>query len=314
MGVVSVEHVSKRFRSVTAVDDLSFEVRAGEVFALLGPNGAGKTTTVRMLLGMIRPDAGRIHWRLDGQVRELGPREFGYLPEDRGLYRDQPVLRTLTYFGVLRGMSHDEAAGQARAWLARFDLAGRAHEKLEALSKGNQQKVQFAAALLHRPRVALLDEPFSGLDPVNQELVLEIIGELRDAGTTVVLSAHQMNLVERIADRVLLVAGGRAVIHGSLAELRQTAAGTRLVIETAPDADVGGVLQAGGVADARLEAGRLTLLLHREADLNAVLATVAARLPIRSLHSEAISLHDIYVRAVRHGGGADTAPGAEEAR
>ncbi|MDO8836315.1 MAG: ATP-binding cassette domain-containing protein [Vicinamibacterales bacterium] len=313
MVTLSVEHVRKQFRSVTAVDDLSFDVTPGEVFALLGPNGAGKTTMVRLLLGIMKPDAGRIHWQLDARSAPPGPRDIGYLPEDRGLYRDQPLLRTLVYFGALRGMSHAEAAAEGRRWLDRFDLASRAHDKLETLSKGNQQKMQFVAALLHRPRVAILDEPFSGLDPVNQDLFLDIIRELRSAGTTIILSAHQMDLVERLADRVLLMARGRALLNGTLAEVRCTAAESlRLVMQVAGAPDVRPFAETPGIVEARIEGERLTLLMSRDADLNRVLAVAAGHATIRAVHSETVSLHDIYVRTVKDANESGGAAGAEQ--
>ena len=214
--IVRVDRVEKSFDSVKAVDGISFEVQPGEIFALLGPNGAGKSTLVRMLLGILRPDAGTISYSL-GNPPE--PRDLGYLPEDRGLYKDVPVLRTLTYFGTLRGMDRSAAETAAREWLGRLSLAERATDKLETLSKGNQQKVQFIASILHRPRFAVLDEPFSGLDPLNQSFFLDLLRELRDGGTTILLSAHQMELIERTADRVLLMGRGREVLSGTIEEV-----------------------------------------------------------------------------------------------
>jgi ABC-2 type transport system ATP-binding protein len=236
---LTVQGVEKRFRGVTAVDRLSFEVRQGEIFALLGPNGAGKTTLVRMLMGLLRPDAGTIRYQVGGK---LSPRPrpplLGYLPEERGLYQELTVLRVLNFFGELRGMGRARAAGAAREWLERLGLQDRAHDRVDSLSKGNQQKVQLAAALLHRPRLALLDEPFSGLDPVNQELFLHLIRELRDEGLTVLLSAHQMSLVERLADSALLMNRGRALLQGTIEEIRQqSSAGSslRLRVRGEPD-------------------------------------------------------------------------------
>jgi ABC-2 type transport system ATP-binding protein len=215
--LLSVRHVVKRFVSTTAVNDVSFDLHSGEVFALLGPNGAGKTTLLRMLLGLMYPDAGEIRFA-DGVP--LPPSQIGYLPEDRGLYQDVPVLRTLIYFGRLRGMTRTDAQQSAERWLERLDLHDRRGELLKALSKGNQQKVQFISAVLHAPRLAVLDEPFSGLDPLNQDLFLTLFRELRAAGTTILLSAHQMQLVERSADRLLVMNRGRVVLAGTLDELR----------------------------------------------------------------------------------------------
>lgn len=215
--LLSVQSVSKTYATVRAVDGISLDVAPGEMVALLGPNGAGKTTLLRMLVGITRPDQGRIVW--DGRTGALEAASLGYLPEDRGLYQDVPILRTLCYFARLRGVPGTEAERLGIEWLGRLGLKDRAAEKLAALSKGNQQKVQFAAAVLHRPRIAILDEPFSGLDPVNQELFLGIMRDLRTAGTTVLFSAHQMSLVERLADRVFVMHRGVELLHGTTAAL-----------------------------------------------------------------------------------------------
>jgi ABC-2 type transport system ATP-binding protein len=191
--------VSKRFSGHIAAEPPSFEVRRGEVFALLGPNGAGKTTTVRMLVGIIRPDEGRIEVPADGAAFDrLRADRTGYLPEDRGLYQEIPILRSLVYFGRLRGLDGREAGTRACKWLEKMGLLDRKNDRLDALSKGNQQRVQFIAAVLHRPALAILDEPFSGLDPLSQEFFLDLVRDLRNAGTTILVSSHQMDLVARI--------------------------------------------------------------------------------------------------------------------
>ncbi len=233
--LVSLRGVRKQFATVTAVDDITLDIPAGGVFALLGPNGAGKTTLLRMLLGLILPDAGTITWRgaaagalvttpdaTGGASSGPDPRTVGYLPEDRGLYPDVEVLRTLVYFGTLRGITRPAARVAALEWLERLDLADRAREPLKSLSKGNQQKVQFISAVLHRPRLTVLDEPFSGLDPLNQDLFLSLIRELAGDGATVVLSAHQLQLVERVADALVVVNRGQVVLHGTVEEVRSS--------------------------------------------------------------------------------------------
>ncbi len=238
--LLETNDVTKRFGTVSAVDGLSFGVQRGEIFALLGPNGAGKTTMVRMLIGIIRPDAGSIRFLTgDAPTNTLPPQHTGYLPEDRGLYGGIPVLKTLIFMGVIRGMERAAARLAAEQWLERLDLLDRAHEKLDTLSKGNQQKVQFIASILHRPLFAVLDEPFSGLDPINQDLFLDILRELRDGGTTVLLSAHQMQLVERLADRVLLMNRGRCILQGTIDEIRRSAsASSRILLKVEGDPDV----------------------------------------------------------------------------
>src|SRR5687767_652672 len=234
-----VRDVHKEYGAVRAVDGVSVDVRSGEIVALLGPNGAGKTTLIRMLVGLTRPDRGTVAYHFDGAQRPgLPAHALGYLPEERGLYQDVSAARTLAYFGRLRGMNRPDAARAAAEWLDRFALSDRGNEPLKALSKGNQQKVQFASTVLHRPRFAILDEPFSGLDPLNQDLFVRTIHELRDAGTTVLLSAHQMHLVERLADRVILLSRGREVLRGTIPELRRRwSAGRKLVVRVSGDAD-----------------------------------------------------------------------------
>jgi ABC-2 type transport system ATP-binding protein len=307
---LQVHELRKQFRQVTAVDSLSFQVERGEIFALLGPNGAGKTTVVRMLLGIVRPDSGTIAYHLSGEAaRWPDAAQLGYLPEDRGLYKDLPIARVLTFFGVLRGMARAAAARAASDWLERLGLADRARERLDSLSKGNQQKVQLAAAVLHRPAFAVLDEPFSGLDPINQELFLHLIRELCRDGMTVLLSAHQMNLVERLADRVLLMNRGRAVLQGTLAEIRQRAGrGHRLRLRLAGPSDLSPLKNHPDIRKIeRLE--EEVILWSRDAadrqdpssapgSLSRVLATIGARLPVAGISSEPISLHDIFVQAV----------------
>ena len=305
--IVSVEEVTKRFGAVTAVDGVSLRVDAGEVFALLGPNGAGKSTLIRMLLGLQRPDQGRIGYRLEGEPAPPRPELVGYLPEDRGLYPEIRVLPTLVYFGVLRGMERRAARATAEGWLERMGLAERRAEPLKALSKGNQQKVQFISAVLHRPRFAVLDEPFSGLDPINQDVFLALIRELRDGGMTILLSAHQMPLVERLADRVMVMDRGRPVLHGTLPEIRRRwQRETRLVLRVAGDADGSALASHPSVLRVEPSApGELTLYLRPDAPLNPVLAAAAQALEVREVHSAPVTLHEAYVRAV--GGETDDA-------
>jgi ABC-2 type transport system ATP-binding protein len=299
--IVSVRSVSKSFTTVQAVSRLSFEVARGEIFALLGPNGAGKTTMVRMLVGITRPDSGSIEFRLSGGPDDrVSPEALGYLPEERGLYRETPVLRTLVYFAVLRGMGRADARRASEMWLDRFGLLDRAREKTDSLSKGNQQKVQFISAILHRPSFAILDEPFSGLDPINQEFFLDVIRELRDGGMTILLSAHQMNLVEKISDRVLLINEGQEILRGTMEEIRtQEANRSKLVLRVRGEADVAFVSALEGVERCKEpENGELVVWTSEGASLSAVLAELSRRLDLASIHSEKIALHEVYVEAV----------------
>ncbi len=303
--LISVRGCEKRFGAVQALDGLSFDVRPGEVFALLGPNGAGKTTMVRILTGIHRPDRGTLRFARGGAPWRPDAGELGYLPEERGLYPEASVRRTLVYFARLRGLSRAEAQRACDAGLERMGLAERADDAVKTLSKGNQQKVQFLAAVLHGPALAILDEPFSGLDPLNQELFCDLVRELVERGATVVLSAHQMTLVERLADRVLLIARGREVLSGSVEEIRRDARqGARLrlrahgapgpaALEAAPDA-LG--LERVEPGDA---AGELVLHLRPGARTSAVVRWAAERLELESIQREEASLHDVYVERVR---------------
>jgi ABC-2 type transport system ATP-binding protein len=298
--VLDVRNVAKSFAKVQAVAGVSFGVRRGEIFALLGPNGAGKTTLVRMLLGIFWPDSGSFVYSLRGKPQAPAPIEIGYLPEDRGLYKDIPVLRTLVYFGVLRGMNRTDARRAALQWLERMNLADRAGERLEVLSKGNQQKVQFISAVLHRPAFAILDEPFSGLDPLNQEFFSALIRELRDDGMTILLSAHQMQLVEKLADRVLLMNRGSEVISGTMDEIRQkTHTDARLGLKVRGKADAAKL--AGDPAIASIETngnGQMMLHLREGASLSELLVRAGSAFEVLEVHSERLTLHDIYLRAL----------------
>ena len=309
-----VDAIEKQFGEVRAVDKLSFDVRRGEIFAFLGPNGAGKSTTVRILVGILRPDAGSILFDPDGEAAyQLDPSRLGYLPEDRGLYPEVPVIRTLTYMGTIRGMRRRAARAAALEWLERLGLVERAQDKLDALSKGNQQKVQFIGAVLHRPTFAVLDEPFSGLDPLHQDFFLDILRELRDAGTTVLLSAHQMPLVERVADRVHLLNHGRTVLTGKIEDIKAEAqTSSRISLELAGDPEASSFASHPAVARAeRRPSGELAIELVTETALSAFLATVASQYEIQSIRSESVDLHEIFVRHISGdsgGSGCDRQP------
>jgi ABC-2 type transport system ATP-binding protein len=223
-----VDHVSKRFGAVVALDAMSFEVPRGQVFGFLGANGAGKTTTMRIALGVLRPDAGEVTW--NGTPSADLPRgTWGYLPEERGLYPRMTVLDQLVYFAGLYGVPAERAAREARAWLARFRAPEFAERRAEELSKGNQQKVQFLAAVLHDPDVLLMDEPFTGLDPVNVALLREAFLELRDRGKTLIFSTHQMETAEAMCESVAIVDHGRVVVGGTLRDVKRST-GRRMIV------------------------------------------------------------------------------------
>ncbi len=224
---LEIDHVTKRFGSTVALDRLAFEVARGEVFGFLGANGAGKTTTMRICLGIIRPDDGGIRWE-GRSTEDVSRRTWGYLPEERGLYPRMGVLDQLVYFASLYGLAPDVARREGLAWLTRFRISDYSDRRAEELSKGNQQKVQFIAAILHDPEVLLMDEPFTGLDPVNLVLLREAFNELRDRGRTLIFSTHQMETVEAMCESIAIVDRGRVVVGGSLRQIKRTS-GRRLV-------------------------------------------------------------------------------------
>ncbi len=307
--------LSKSFGDLRALVDLNLEVRSGEVLALLGPNGAGKSTATRILVGLTRADAGWLEvdgrgWDAAGNAGGLGlpSGAVGYLPEERGLYRDQPVLKSLTYLGVLRGLGRAEAEGRARSWLERVDLADRGGEKVASLSKGNQQRVQLGAALLHRPRIAFLDEPFSGLDPLWQDRLIEVLRATVREGTALVLSAHQMNLVERVADRVIILSRGRTVLDGSLDELRREHGRARVRVRYAAP-PTWSAESFGARAVRALDPCTLEIEAPAEEGLSEILARALELGEVLDVGRETLGLHQLYVESV----GLAESPGASNA-
>ena len=216
---LEIRGLSKRYGETIAVQDLGFDVHAGELFGFVGRNGAGKTTTMRIVLGVLAPDAGEVRW--DGRLLDFAARRrIGYMPEERGLYPKMRLAEQLAYLGELHGMTGVEARVSALRWLDRFGLKDRADDDLQALSLGNQQRVQLAAALVFGPDVLVLDEPFTGLDPVAVDVMADVLRERADAGVPVIFSSHELELVERVCDRVGIIERGRMVAFGTVAELR----------------------------------------------------------------------------------------------
>ncbi|HJM95902.1 MAG TPA: ATP-binding cassette domain-containing protein [Candidatus Marinimicrobia bacterium] len=217
--MLKLANISKQYDGVRAVDQVSFAVQKGDIYGFLGPNGAGKTTTIRMIMGIIQPDSGSIEIS-DNNMENLGRQIIGYLPEDRGLYQKQKLGEIIVYFGLLRGLEKTAAKAKAAEWLERFGLGDQQKRKVEELSKGNQQKVQFILSLVHDPTLLILDEPFTGLDPLNQLLLKEIIQEKRKAGTTILFSTHQMEQVERLCNNICLINQGRIIVEGALESIQ----------------------------------------------------------------------------------------------
>ena len=217
--MLSIRKIDKNFDNLKAVNQISFKVERGDIYGFLGPNGAGKTTTIRMIMGIMQPDSGSILLN-DNDINSMGRKNLGYLPEDRGLYQKQKLQEILHYFGILRGMNKKDVIHKTSKWLERFNLEGQGLRKVEELSKGNQQKIQFILALLHDPELIILDEPFTGLDPLNQLLMKEIIQEKQNEGKTIIFSTHQMEQVEKLCNNICLINNGKIVLEGSLNTIR----------------------------------------------------------------------------------------------
>ncbi len=247
--IVDVQHVSKQFGSTRAVDDVSFELRGGEIFGLLGPNGAGKTTTIRMILDLFRPDSGSISV-FGRPLTEQAKRRIGYLPEERGLYKNVSVEECLTYLTTLKGIDRGEARRRSHTYLERVGLAEVAKKKVKELSKGMQQKVQLGVALLHEPDLLIIDEPFYGLDPVNTRLVKDILREMRGRGAAIMMSTHQMDRVEELCQRMCMFNAGKVVLYGTVSDVRSRWAPNAVVVQGSGNlAAVPGVVRTEQVAD-----------------------------------------------------------------
>ena len=290
-----VDRLYKRFGSVVALDGLTFEVAPGQVFGFLGANGAGKTTTMRITLGVLEADGGAVTWQ--GVESHRLPRStFGYLPEERGLYPRMRVLDQLRFFAGLHGVPPDRARREALAWLRRFRAEDLANRRAEQLSKGNQQKIQFIAAVLHEPPVLLMDEPFTGLDPVNVMLLREAFLELRDRGRTVVFSTHQMEVAEALCESVAIVDRGRMVIGGPLREVRRSTGRRMVRISVAGDHRLPWLAAVPGASVLQAGMDRTTVELEPGLEPDAVLAA-AVGAGARVLHFEVAdpSLEQVFI-------------------
>ena len=293
--ILSVRDIRKTFGKVKAVDGVSFDVRSGSITGLLGRNGAGKTTTIRMITGIFYPDSGSIEWSGGPSARSAQDR-LGYLPEERGLYKQMKVLEHLMFLAEIKSRKASRVKASAEKWLRRFELWDKKDAKVEELSKGNQQKVQLIGTLLHDPELIILDEPMSGLDPVNVVLVRDIIRELRDQGTTILLSTHMMGEAEKLADQIVLIHNGSIVVSGSLGEIKAREGENHVHIEFDGDGEF--LSRIPGVEKATVYGSTGELLLKSGADSQMVLSEAMKRLRIRRFEIGAPSLEEIFIREV----------------
>ncbi len=298
--MLEVRDVLKSYDGRAVVNRVTFEVAPGEIFALLGPNGAGKTTLIRMITDILRPDAGTI--RLQGRaIADRARNEIAYLPEERGLYRRSKTIETLVYYGELKGLSARTARQSAMTLLERVELRDWALKPVQTLSKGMQQKVQLCTALIGDPRLLILDEPFTGLDPLNVQMFETLLSERRAAGATVLLSTHQMNKVEELCDRALMINRGHMVLYGAVRDIRRRYSDHAVVLRTTSRLDA-----VPGVRSIVATNGEATLTLERSTTPQSVLRELLDRgVEVESFSLANLPLEDIFVKVVREGLGLD---------
>jgi ABC-2 type transport system ATP-binding protein len=302
--MLEVHNLVKRYDGFTAVDDLSFEVYDGDIFGLLGPNGSGKTTTIRTIMDIFKPDEGTI--QVLGEPPGVARERIGYLPEERGLFRDLKVVDALVFLAELKGMRRPVARERSLAWLERVDLTEWASRKVQDLSRGMQQKLQFVASLVHDPELLILDEPFQGLDPINVDLLKGLIRELQGEGKTVLLSAHQMNLVEALCDRILLIDDGQGVLYGPLREIKRRHSPHAVRLRT--QAVVG---HLPGVARVEERDDTLTLTLEGITPQDLLRTLVQKGISVESFEVATAPLEDIFIAVVK---GRDNAQGSDRSQ
>jgi ABC-2 type transport system ATP-binding protein len=294
MPAVELSHIAKSFGPVKAVDDVSFSLEKGELFGLLGPNGAGKTTSLRVMLDIFKPDSGSVAV-LGGAMSASKNERIGYMPEERGLYQDIPLERCLAYLGSLKGMHPADIKRRATIYLERFDLAAYKNKKVKELSKGMQQKAQVIATLLHQPELLIVDEPFSGLDPVNTQVVMEVLREQHDQGVTIILCSHQMHQVEELCDRIVLIDHGKVMLYGGLADIRRQFSGNAVLVRTPVELPI-----LPGVENVEHANGALKLSLSQGTDPQAILqALVARNIAVEQFEIAMPTLDEIFIRVVQ---------------
>lgn len=295
--MLEIRDLTKRYGGVVALDGASFSVMPGRIVGFLGPNAAGKTTTMRTIFGLVRPDRGEVRWR----ERAVGPKErarFGYMPEERGLYPKMRVREQLTYFAELSGMNAAAGKEATRGWLGRLGLGDRAGARLEELSHGNQQRVQLAAALVHDPELAVLDEPFSGLDPLGVESMAELLAQTAATGVAVLFSSHQLDLVEDVCQDVVIIDHGKIVLAGVVEELKAASAYRSLDIRV--DGDPWVPILPNGTVTSK-EDGRVRVLVDASVDLEEILASTRQVGEVTAFSFEPPSLADLFLEAVSEG-------------
>ncbi|MBM7586418.1 ABC-2 type transport system ATP-binding protein [Bacillus pakistanensis] len=292
---LSIQKVTKRFGKFTAVDDLSITIPEKEMFGFLGANGAGKTTTFRMILGLLDPSYGAITWN-GKEINYSTSPYIGYLPEERGLYPKLKVKDQIVYLARLRGMSKQNAEKELDYWLQRFNVPENASKKIEELSKGNQQKIQFIASVIHKPKLLILDEPFSGLDPVNVEQLKAAVQDIKDSGTTIVFSSHRMEHVEELCENLCIMHQGKPVVHGSLKDIKRSFGKKNVTIHA--DFDFTYLEKFTGVVRLKKTTEGVQLQVESEQIAEELFKEVVQKGFLRKFELEEPSLNDIFIEKV----------------
>jgi len=295
--LLRVNEASKSFGEKQAVDKVSFEVFPGEILGLLGPNGAGKTTIIRMIMGIMAPDSGEI---LFSGAEKINKKKLGYLPEERGIYEQTKVLETIVYFAELNNMDQNQAWKKGKEWLKRLDLGEYYNQKIQDLSKGMQQKVQFIISMIHHPRILVLDELFAGLDPVNQDLFKEIVKELVENGITVLLSSHRMNMVEELCDRIFMINEGRRVLYGNLDKIKNDFGLKQVKIKGDGDLEV--LRKNPRVSNFKSENNMVRFYIKNDIKVDNFLYNIFSDINIDELSISNPSLHNVFVNSVKNKG------------
>jgi ABC-2 type transport system ATP-binding protein len=290
-----LQNVTKRFGDFTAVNNVTLEIPEKEMFGFLGANGAGKTTTFRMILGLLDPTEGEITWN-NKRINYESSHLIGYLPEERGLYPKLKVKEQLIYLGRLRGLDKQTIIKEMEYWLERFKVPDYANKRVEELSKGNQQKIQFIASVIHKPKLLILDEPFSGLDPVNVEQLKEAVIDLKNSGTTIVFSSHRMEHVEELCEHLCIMHRGKPVVHGSLREIKRAFGKKNVIIHA--DFSLDELKEFPGVLKAKTTAQGIQLQIENEEISQKILAHINGKGFIRKFALEEPSLNDIFIEKV----------------
>ncbi|WP_213423902.1 ABC transporter ATP-binding protein [Bhargavaea massiliensis] len=292
---LELNHVTKKFGEFTAVDNLSLAIGEGTMYGFLGANGAGKTTTFRMILGLLNPTEGRITWK--GKPIDYGTsHKIGYLPEERGLYPKMKVEEQLIFLGKLRGMHRLDAKAAIREWLDRFEVPHYLNKKVEELSKGNQQKIQVIAALMHKPELVILDEPFSGLDPVNVEILKSAVKDVRNQGATIVFSSHRMDHVEELCEQLSIVHKGQQIVEGSLRDVKRSFGRQNVRIRS--DYDLTALQTVPGVRNASYALNGAVFQVSDDETAHRLLQEALKAGPVRHFSIEEPSLQDIFIAKV----------------